>query len=56
VKRIYVLFFISLASRWIEFVVCSPNPTGAWTAQQARNLLMGERRSRAAAALPYSRS
>jgi putative transposase len=39
-KRIYVLFFLSLDSRRIEFVACSPNPTGAWTAQQARNLLM----------------
>jgi len=39
-KRIYVLFFISLESRRIEFVACTPNPTGAWTAQQARNLLM----------------
>jgi putative transposase len=39
-KRIYVLFFISLERRRIEFVACTPNPTGAWTAQQARNLLM----------------
>jgi putative transposase len=39
-KRIYVLFFISLQSRRVEFVACTPNPTGAWTAQQARNLLM----------------
>jgi putative transposase len=39
-KRIYVLFFLSLESRWIEFVACTANPTGAWTAQQARNLLM----------------
>ncbi len=38
--RIYVLFFISLGSRRIEFVACTPNPTGAWVAQQARNLLM----------------
>jgi putative transposase len=38
-KRIYVLF-ISLERRRIEFVACSPNPTGAWPAQQARNLLM----------------
>jgi putative transposase len=39
-KRIYVLFFISLESRRIEFVACTPNPTGDWVAQQARNLLM----------------
>jgi hypothetical protein len=39
-KRIYVLFFISLQSRRIEFVARTPNPTGAWVAQQARNLLM----------------
>jgi putative transposase len=39
-KRIYVLFFISLERRRIEFVACTPNPTGAWVAQQARNLLM----------------
>jgi hypothetical protein len=32
--------FISLESRRIEFVACTPNPTGAWVAQQARNLLM----------------
>jgi putative transposase len=39
-KRIYVLFFISLYNRRIEFVACTANPTGAWVAQQARNLLM----------------
>jgi hypothetical protein len=32
--------YISLERRRIEFVACTPNPTGAWTAQQARNLLM----------------
>jgi putative transposase len=32
--------YISLESRRIEFVACTPNPTGAWVAQQARNLLM----------------
>jgi putative transposase len=37
-KRIYVLFFISLESRRIEFVACAANPTGAWVTQQARNL------------------
>jgi transposase InsO family protein len=39
-KRIYVLFFLSLESRRVEFIACTTNPTGAWTAQQARNLLM----------------
>jgi len=39
-KRIYVLFFLSLESRRVEFVACTANPTGAWAAQQARNLLM----------------
>ena len=39
-KRIYVLFFISLERRRVEFVACTPNPTGAWVTQQARNLLM----------------
>jgi len=39
-KRIYVLFFISLERRRIEFVACTPNPAGSWVAQQARNLLM----------------
>jgi putative transposase len=39
-KRIYVLFFISLERRRVEFVACTANPTGAWAAQQARNLLM----------------
>jgi len=38
--RIYALFFISLESRRIEFVACTPNPTGAWVTQQARNLRM----------------
>jgi hypothetical protein len=36
-KRIYVLFFLSLESRRIELVDCAPNPTGGWVTQQARN-------------------
>jgi len=39
-QRIYVLFFISLATRRIEYVACSSNPDGVWTSQQARNLMM----------------
>jgi putative transposase len=38
--RIYVLFFVSLERRRIEFVACTANPDGRWVAQQARNLLM----------------
>ena len=39
-QRIYVLFFISLATRRIEYVACTSNPDGGWVAQQARNLVM----------------
>jgi putative transposase len=38
--RIYVLFFVSLERRRIEFVACTAHPDGRWIAQQARNLLM----------------
>jgi putative transposase len=36
--RIYVLFFIELASRRVQLAGSSQNPSGAWVAQQARNL------------------
>jgi putative transposase len=39
-QRIYVLFFISLATRRIEYVACTSNPDGRWVTQQARNLMM----------------
>jgi putative transposase len=39
-QRIYVLFFLSLATRRIEYVACTPNPDGGWVTQQARNLIM----------------
>jgi putative transposase len=39
-QRIYVLFFISPATRRLEFIACTANPDGAWVTQQARNLLM----------------
>jgi transposase InsO family protein len=39
-QRIYVLFWISLATRRIEYVACTSNPDSGWTAQQARNLMM----------------
>lgn len=37
-QRIYVLFFISLETRRIEYIACTSNPDGGWVVQQARNL------------------
>jgi transposase InsO family protein len=37
-RRYYVFFFIAHASRRVRFAGCSPNPTGAWMTQQARNV------------------
>jgi putative transposase len=39
-QRIYVLFFISLATRRIEYIASTSNPDGRWATQQARNLVM----------------
>jgi len=39
-RRLYVLVFICLASRRIEYVACTSNPNGACMQQQARDLLM----------------
>jgi putative transposase len=39
-QRIYVLLFISLATRRIEYVACTSHPDGRWVAQQARNQAM----------------
>jgi putative transposase len=39
-RRLYVLVFICIGSRRIEYVACTSTPDGAWMLQQARNLLM----------------
>jgi putative transposase len=40
VRRLYVLVFIWVGSRRIEYVACTSNPDGPWMLQQGRNLLM----------------
>jgi hypothetical protein len=39
-RRLHVLFFVSIATRRVEYVACTRNPDTAWMTQQARNLLM----------------
>ena len=39
-RRYYALFFIELETRRVHLAGMTANPTGAWTAQAARNLMM----------------
>ncbi len=44
-QRLYVFFALEIGSRYMHILGVTSNPDGAWTVQQARNLLMelGER-------------
>ena len=39
-KRIYVFFALEVRSRYVHILATTSHPTGAWTSQQVRDLLV----------------